>query len=45
MWESRGAGPAPEGSATLRHFTFVAPGAEERELTDPAGNRLRIVPA
>jgi catechol 2,3-dioxygenase len=30
-WESRGASPAPPGSATLRHATFVLPDAEERD--------------
>src|SRR5205085_10243327 len=28
-WESRGAAPAPPGSATLRHATIVVPDAEE----------------
>ena len=30
-WESRGASPAPPGSATLRYATFVLPDAEERD--------------
>ena len=30
-WESRGASPAPPGSATLRHATIVLPDAEERD--------------
>ena len=30
-WESRGASPAPPGSATLRHATFVLPDAGERD--------------
>ena len=30
-WESRGASPAPPGSATLRHATFVLPDAVERD--------------
>jgi catechol 2,3-dioxygenase len=30
-WESRGADPAPEGSATLHHFTIVVPDAEARD--------------
>jgi catechol 2,3-dioxygenase len=29
-WESRGAGPAPGGSAALRHATIVLPGETER---------------
>lgn len=31
VWESRGAGPAPPGSATLRHATIVLPDAAERD--------------
>jgi catechol 2,3-dioxygenase len=30
-WESRGASPAGEGAATLRHATIVLPTAEERD--------------
>jgi catechol 2,3-dioxygenase len=30
-WESRGATPAPPGSATLRHATIVVPDTEERD--------------
>jgi len=30
-WESRGAGPAPPGSATLRHATIVLPDGDERD--------------
>jgi catechol 2,3-dioxygenase len=30
-WESRGASPAPPGSATLRHATIVLPDAVERD--------------
>jgi len=30
-WESRGASPAPPGSATLRHATIVLPDAGERD--------------
>jgi len=30
-WESRGASPAPPGSATLRHATIVLPDAAERD--------------
>ena len=30
-WESRGASPAPPGSAALRHATIVLPDAEERD--------------
>jgi catechol 2,3-dioxygenase len=36
-WESAGAAPAPEGSATLRHATIVLPDAAER---DRVVNRL-----
>jgi catechol 2,3-dioxygenase len=48
VWESRGASPAPAGSATLRRFTVVVPDAEELERVagrlgglegrDPSGN-------
>lgn len=31
IWHSRGAGPAPEGAAALRHATIVLPSAEERD--------------
>lgn len=47
-WESRGAAPAPPGSATLRRFTIVVPDGNElervaarlggREARDPSGN-------
>jgi catechol 2,3-dioxygenase len=30
-WESRGASPAPPGSATLRHATILLPSVEERD--------------
>jgi catechol 2,3-dioxygenase len=30
-WESRGAPPAPPGTATLRHATIVLPDAAERD--------------
>jgi catechol 2,3-dioxygenase len=30
-WESRGAGPAPAGTATLRHATLLLPDAAERD--------------
>ena len=32
IWESRGASPAPPGTATLRHATIVLPDAAERDL-------------
>ncbi len=31
IWHSRGASPAPEGSAALRHATIVLPTADERD--------------
>ena len=31
IWHSRGASPAPEGTAALRHATIVLPSAEERD--------------
>ena len=51
-WESRGAAPAPPGSARLRRFTIVVPDEEELArvearlgglfATDPSGNPLSI---
>ena len=45
-WESRGAGPAPEGTARLLHYTLVTSAADaERlgpELRDPSGNRVQV---
>jgi catechol 2,3-dioxygenase len=43
-WESRGAAPAPEGSATLRHATVVLPSEDERDrvLSRVADARLAI---
>ena len=47
-WESRGAAPAPAGTARLLHFTLVTTEAEiERlgsELRDPSGNLARLAP-
>jgi catechol 2,3-dioxygenase len=40
----RGAPPPPEGAIGLRRYTVVSAGAEERELTDPSGNRLLVTP-
>ena len=38
VWESRGAPPAPPGTATLRHATIVLPDEAERDrLADAAG--------
>jgi catechol 2,3-dioxygenase len=51
-WESRGAPPAPTGTASLRHFTIVVPDGAERERvlerlggvqSDPSGNRFDVV--
>ena len=49
-WETRGAEPAPEGTARLLGFTIVVPDDEElarvaeriggTEVRDPSGNRL-----
>jgi catechol 2,3-dioxygenase len=36
-WETRGARPAPEGSATLRHATILVP---DREELDRAVSRI-----
>ena len=51
-WESRGAAPAPPGTARLNHFTIVVPDDEERrriatavggELRDPSENAFTLV--
>jgi len=41
-WESRGAGQPPAGTARLRSFTIVVPGADVPEaiLQDPSGNTV-----
>jgi catechol 2,3-dioxygenase len=49
-WESRGAGQAPEGTATLQHFTILLPDEAARDaaaervgdtrVADPSGNTL-----
>jgi len=54
-WETRGADPAPEGTARLLGFTVVLPDDEEAarvaeqiggtEVRDPSGNRLSLVSA
>jgi catechol 2,3-dioxygenase len=54
-WESRGAEPAPEGTARLLRFTIVVPDEEERqrvaeriggtEVRDPSGNPFALVAA
>jgi catechol 2,3-dioxygenase len=41
-WESRGAPPAPEGTARLLRYTIVAPAEGERESHDPSGNAFAI---
>ena len=44
-WETRGAPPAPPGTARLLSFTIVVPGAESAETRqDPAGNTLVLQP-
>jgi catechol 2,3-dioxygenase len=54
-WETRGALPAPEGTARLLRFTIVLPDGEEvarvaeriggTEVRDPSGNALALVAA
>jgi catechol 2,3-dioxygenase len=54
-WETRGAGPAPEGTARLLRFTIVLPDDEEvqrvaeriggTEVRDPSGNLLVLAAA
>jgi catechol 2,3-dioxygenase len=39
-WRGEGAPPPPPGAIGLRRFTLLLPGAEERELVDPSGNRV-----
>ena len=44
-WESAGAGPAPAGTATLRHATIVLPDAGERDrLLRSAGQPAEDTP-
>jgi catechol 2,3-dioxygenase len=44
-WNSRGAGQPPPGTARLRSFTIVVPGAESAAtLEDPSGNTLVLQP-
>jgi catechol 2,3-dioxygenase len=54
-WETRGADPAPEGTARLLRFTVVLPDGQEvervaeriggSEVRDPSGNELVLVAA
>ena len=54
-WETRGAPPAPEGTARLLRYTIVVPDDEElervaariggTEVNDPSGNRLVLATA
>ena len=53
-WESRGASPAPAGTASLRRFTIAVPDEAERSAvlerlggvqSDPSGNRFDVVAA
>jgi catechol 2,3-dioxygenase len=46
VWQSRGAGPPPPGSAGLDHFTVVVPGLEtdDPEREDPDGIRIVLQP-
>ncbi len=54
-WESRGAGQAPPGSATLQHYTILLPDAASRDevagriggerVDDPSGNTLVLAVA
>jgi len=51
-WERRGAGQAPESTATLQHFTILLPDEASRDevaaraggtrVTDPSGNTLAL---
>jgi catechol 2,3-dioxygenase len=45
-WRGEGVGPAPPGTVGLREWTIVLPpGADERVVEDPWGNRLRLAAA
>jgi catechol 2,3-dioxygenase len=45
-WNSRGAGQPPPGTARLRSFTIIVPGAESAvTLEDPSGNTLVLQPS
>jgi catechol 2,3-dioxygenase len=45
-WRGEGVGPAPPGTVGLREWTIVLPpGAGERVVEDPWGNRLRLTAA
>ena len=44
-WQGEGVGPAPEGTAGLREWTIVRPGADGAVHTDPWGIRVRFLPA
>ncbi len=41
VWESRGAPPAPPGTAALRRFTIVVPDGDELERVVGAAGRDR----
>ena len=44
-WESRGAAPAPPGTARLLSYTIVVPGLESAETSeDPSGNTFVLQP-
>ena len=42
-WAGEGAPPPPPGALGLRWFEIVTPEGEERDATDPSGNRVRVV--
>jgi catechol 2,3-dioxygenase len=42
-WQGEGAPPPPPGSRGLEDFELVLPDAEEAALTDPSGNRVRVL--
>ncbi len=43
-WAGAGAPPPPPGSRGLVWFEARVPDAEEREVADPSGNRVRVLP-
>lgn len=45
-WNGVGAPPPPEGSLGLDHYELLIPSLDApRDLTDPAGNKVRLLPA
>lgn len=43
VWNSRGAGPRPDGATGLAEVVLNAPDAADRDLADPWGTQFRLV--